>query len=111
MFSAVTPSSSRRISGAASSSLTFSGEGVERLAVEPLFLARTAALLLARDAVRTALARLVGRGLGLSTLGRTAGVVGGHAVAVFTRRVAGFPVEGSTSGDGGEDNVAVQEDS
>ena len=78
--SVFSPSPSRRISGAASSSLPSSlGGEVERQVVVHLFLANTAALWLERAAVRAALARFIGRGLGLRTrapLARGVGVAG-----------------------------------
>ena len=68
MFNVAPPLSSRRISGEASFfSSTSPGGDADRRDVVPLLLARTAARLLARAAVRTALARFVGSGRALST--------------------------------------------
>ena len=90
MFKAVVQSSSRNISGFASSSLSFLGEDVERRTAVSLLLARTEALLLALEAVRTAFARFVGNGFGLSRAVRAVGVVVGLAVTVLSRRETGF---------------------
>ena len=73
-----------------------------------LLFARTAAFLLAREAVRAALARLVGSGLALSTWARAnayPACVGVHNDSVLSGR--GDPVEGDASGGKGEDLVAV----
>jgi hypothetical protein len=94
-------SASRKDSGvAASSSLVSLGDDVDlQTFVVPLLLARTAALLVAREAMRAAFACLVGRVLGLSTWARTGGV------CLFPGK--GISVEGGSSGGGDESAAAV----
>ena len=82
-----------------------SGAEVDRrTAAVPLFLARTAALLLARDAVRAVLTFLAGRGLALYTWARAAGV--SVDVGVVSGR-GGVPEEGNMSGGRVEGIVAA----
>jgi len=71
-------------------------------AVVPLLFARTAALLLAREAISTALAFFVGRGLVLSTCICGPGVVDDNCVSS-----TGAPEESEASGGGDEGAVAV----
>jgi len=89
----IPPSLSRRFSGASSSLLGSSGGEVERQIIAPLFLARTAALWLAR----AAFACLVGRGLGLST----------RAPRTFDVGVAGATLDCDKAGGDAEDSVPV----
>jgi len=87
------------MSGAAALSSSLGDEVDRQLDVVPRFLARTAALLLTRDAVRTAFARLVGRALALKTWARVGGV------CMFSGN--GVSVEGGASKGEGKGSVAV----
>jgi len=101
----------RKISGSVSFSVD---EDVQRGVVVPvlLFLARTAALWLARVAVRTALARFSGNGLALSTLARTlatGAVFGGSKPPVLSALLSkcwGATEESNTAGGDGEGAVS-----